>query len=151
MTELVLRTVIRASAEDCFDLSLSVDAHTSSMGCSKERAVAGVTRGEMSLGDHVTWQARHFGIPFRMTSTITAYDRPRRFVDEQTRGPFRRWWHEHTFLEKDGATVMTDVVRYAVPAGPVGRLVDALVLRAHMRRVLEARNAWLTSALQRSS
>ena len=89
MTELVLRTVIQAKAEDCFRLSLSVDAHTASMGRSKERAVAGVTEGEMSLGDSVTWRAMHFGVPFRMTSAITAYDRPHRFVDEQARGPFR--------------------------------------------------------------
>jgi ligand-binding SRPBCC domain-containing protein len=130
-------------------MSLSVDAHTASMGRSKERAVAGVTQGEMSLGDAVTWQARHFGIPFRMTSAITAYDRPHRFVDEQQRGPFPRWWHEHTFVERDGTTDMTDVVRYLVPAGPVGRLVDAVRLHAYMRRLLEARNAWLKSELER--
>jgi ligand-binding SRPBCC domain-containing protein len=135
--------------DDCFRLSLSVDAHTASMGRSKERAVAGVTQGQMLLGQSVTWQARHFGIPFRMTSAITAYDRPRRFVDEQTRGPFRSWWHEHTFVDEDGATVMTDLVRYSVPAGPIGRLVDALVLRGYMQRLLEARNAWLKSELER--
>jgi ligand-binding SRPBCC domain-containing protein len=146
---MVLRTVIRASAEDCFRLSLLIDAHTASMGRSKERAIAGVTQGEMSLGESVTWQARHFGIPFRMTSAITAYDRPHRFVDEQQRGPFRHWWHEHTFVERDGTTDMTDVVRYSVPAGPVGRLIDAIRLRAYMRRLLKARNAWLKSELER--
>jgi ligand-binding SRPBCC domain-containing protein len=146
---MVLRTVIRASAEDCFRLSLSVDAHTASMGRSKERAIAGVTQGEMSLGDTVTWQASHFGVPFRMTSAITAYDRPRRFVDEQQQGPFRDWWHEHTFVERDGTTDMTDVVRYSVPAGPVGRLVDVVWLRSYMRRLLEARNTWLKSELER--
>ncbi len=149
MTELVLRTAIRASADECFRLSLSVDAHTASMGRSKERAIPGVTQGEMALDQSVTWQARHFGIPFRMTSAITAYDCPYRFVDEQQRGPFRAWWHEHTFVERDGSTAMTDVVRYLVPAGPLGRLVDAVRLRAYMQRLLEARNAWLRSELER--
>jgi ligand-binding SRPBCC domain-containing protein len=129
-------------------MSLSVDAHTASMGRSKERAIAGVTQGEMSLGQSVTWQARHFGIPFRMTSAVTAYDRPHRFVDEQQRGPFRRWWHEHTFVERDGITEMTDVVRYSVPAGPFGRLVDTVRLRTYLRRLLEARNAWLKTELE---
>ncbi len=118
------------------------------MGRSRERAVAGVKDGEMALGQTVTWDARHFGIPFRMTAAVTAYDRPHRFVDEQTRGPFRSWWHEHTFVQTDGATVMTDVVRYSVPAGSVGRLVDAAVLRSYMRRLLEARNAWLKVELE---
>jgi ligand-binding SRPBCC domain-containing protein len=149
VTELVLRTVIQAKAEECFRLSLSVDAHTTSMGRSKERAVAGVTEGEMSLGDSVTWQAMHFGVPFRMTSAITAYDRPHRFVDEQARGPFREWWHEHAFIEQGGSTLMTDVVRYSAPAGPLGRLIDGLVLRSYMQRLLEVRNAWLKSELER--
>ncbi len=149
MTELVLRTVIQAKAEECFRLSLSVDAHTASMGRSKERAVAGVTEGEMSLGDSVTWRAMHFGVPFRMTSAITAYDRPHRFVDQQARGPFREWWHEHTFIVQGGSTLMTDVVRYSAPAGPLGRLIDGLVLRSYMQRLLELRNAWLKSELER--
>ena len=149
MTELVLRTVIQAKAEECFRLSLSVDAHTASMGRSKERAVAGVTEGEMSLGDSVTWRAIHFGVPFRMTSAITAYDRPHRFVDQQARGPFREWWHEHTFIVQGGSTLMADVVRYSAPAGPLGRLIDGLVLRSYMQRLLELRNAWLKSELER--
>lgn len=146
---LVLRTVIQAKAEECFRLSLSVDAHTASMGRSKERAVAGVTGGEMSLGDSVTWRAMHFGVPFRMTSAITAYDRPHRFVDQQARGPFREWWHEHTFIMQGGSTLMTDVVRYSAPAGPLGRLIDGLFLRSYMQRLLELRNAWLKSELER--
>ncbi|PAX90951.1 cyclase, partial [Streptomyces albidoflavus] len=28
----------------------------------------------MALGDTVTWRARHFGVVWRMTSRITAYD-----------------------------------------------------------------------------
>jgi ligand-binding SRPBCC domain-containing protein len=149
VAELVLRTEIRSSAEECFRLSLSVDAHTSSMGQSKERAVAGVTEGEMQLGDSVTWEARHFGVAFRMTSAITAYECSTRFVDEQQRGPFRRWWHEHTFVEADDVTTMTDTVRYSVPLGPLGATFDAVVLRRYMRRLLAKRNEWLRVELER--
>jgi hypothetical protein len=78
-----LETLIAAPAPNCFDLSLSVEAHTDSMAESGERAIAGVTSGVMKLGDTVTWRARHFGITFRMTSAITEYQRPIRFVDER--------------------------------------------------------------------
>jgi hypothetical protein len=71
--EILLVTVIAAAVDECFELALSVDAHTASMGTSREIAVAGVTSGAMSLGETVTWEARHFGLPFRMTSKITAY------------------------------------------------------------------------------
>lgn len=66
-----LETLIAASIGDCFELSLSVDAHSASMRGSGERAVGGMTGGIMKLGDAVTWRARHFGIVFLMTSAIT--------------------------------------------------------------------------------
>lgn len=144
-----LETVIAAPAGDCFSLSLSVDAHTASMGASGERAVGGVTRGVMTLGDTVTWRARHFGIVFRMTSAITEYTYPTRFVDEQQRGPFRRWRHEHTFTAMaDGRTVMTDVVAFRSPLGPLGFLADLLVFDHYMPRLLRQRNAWLKATLE---
>lgn len=108
MTHIRFDTFIAARAEACFDLSLSVDAHTRSMGPSAERAVAGVTSCVLSHGDSVTWEARHFGVPFRMTARVSEYERPRRFVDVQERGPFKSWWHEHLFEDLDGATRMTD-------------------------------------------
>jgi hypothetical protein len=48
MPELVLTTVIVAPADACFALSLSVDAHASSMSASGERVVAGVNTLETS-------------------------------------------------------------------------------------------------------
>lgn len=149
MPELVLTTQIAAPLAECFALSLSVDAHASSMKASGERVVAGITSGTMALGDTVTWQARHFGLSFRMTSKITEHEAPLRFVDEQTSGPFAHWWHEHRFEHLDGRTVMTDVVRYRSPAGPLGRLVDRLVLERYMSRLLARRNHWLKQELER--
>lgn len=150
MPELVLTTHVAAPPGRCFALSLSVDAHTRSMGASGERAVAGVTSGSLTLGDTVTWQARHFGLPFRMTSAITVFEEPTRFVDEQAKGPFASWWHEHLFQPSGDGTVMTDRVRYRSPAGPVGVLVDRLVLERYMTRLLAQRNAWLKQELERA-
>jgi ligand-binding SRPBCC domain-containing protein len=146
--ELLLTTTIAAAPNDCFLMALSVDAHMSSMGPSDERVVAGVRSGSMALGQSVTWQAKHFGLPFRMTSKITEYEQPTRFVDEQTSGPFASWWHEHRFEEHAGQTVITDLVRYRSPAGPLGRLVDRVFLERYMRRLLMLRNAWLKDNLE---
>jgi ligand-binding SRPBCC domain-containing protein len=144
-----LETVIAAPAGDCFGLSLSVDAHAASMRRSGERAVGGVTSGVMKLGDTVTWRARHFGIVFRMTAAITEYQYPSRFVDEQLHGPFRRWWHEHTFTATaNGTTVMTDVVQFQSPLGRLGSLADHLVLDRYMPHLLRQRNTWLKTTLE---
>lgn len=147
MPRIELTTEVPATPERCFELSLSVDAHQASMSDSGERAIGGVTSGGMKLGQSVTWKARHFGVAFTMTSVISAYEAPHRFVDEQTAGPFRRWWHEHRFEPVAGGTLMTDVVEFESPAGPLGRWVNALVLTRYMTRLLEQRNAWLAAAL----
>jgi ligand-binding SRPBCC domain-containing protein len=144
-----LETVIAAPIADCFGLSLSVDAHTASMSGSGESAIGGVTTGVMKLGDTVTWRARHFGIAFQMTSAITAYEYPHRFVDEQQHGPFRRWWHEHTFTAiAKGATQMIDVVEFRSPLGLLGSMADRLVLSQYMPHLLRQRNAWLKNTLE---
>ncbi|UIN31603.1 SRPBCC family protein [Microbacterium binotii] len=137
-------TRAQVPVERLFDQSLSIDAHLESMARSGERAVAGVTSGLIGLGETVTWSARHFGWRFRMTSEITALDRPHRFVDEQVRGPFRTFRHEHRFETHDGQTVMTDVLTIASPV--FGRLAERLVLVPYLRRLIRQRNDVLVRA-----
>ena len=76
-----------------FDLARSIDAHLDSQADTGEQAVAGVTMGLIGAGQEVTWRARHFGVPIRMTSRITSMEFPERFVDEQVRGPFKAFRH----------------------------------------------------------
>lgn len=111
--------------------------------------VAGVRQGEMAEGETVTWRARHFGIPWRMTSVISAYERPMRFVDEQTAGPFHTWWHEHRFEETPSGTTMIDEVEFSSPFGPLGRLVNRLLLERYLTTLLIERNRWLREELER--
>ena len=70
---------------------------------------------DLHLGTFIDYKLRIHGIPIRWRSEITAWEPPARFVDEQVRGPYRLWIHEHTFAERDQGTVVTDRVHYAVP------------------------------------
>ncbi|WP_433358931.1 SRPBCC family protein [Streptosporangium sp. CA-115845] len=134
-------THVIAPPDRVFDISLDVGVHTTSMAGSSEKAVGGVTAGGLELGESVTWQARHFGIRWRMTSTISAYDRPGYFVDEQVSGPFKHWHHAHRFQsDGHGATVMSDIIDFAAPLGPLGTIAEILVLRRYMRRLIRVRN-----------
>ena len=118
---------------------------------SGERAIAGVTSGMMKLGDTVTWEAVHFGLRQRLTSKITAFDRPRLFVDEMQRGAFKRWHHTHLFKPSDGGTLMVDDVDYASPLGPLGNVADALFLKSYMTRLLETRNDYIRKLAETQS
>ena len=77
------------------------------------------------------------------TRATSDYERPTRFVDEQQSGPFASWHHEHRFDEHEGVTTMTDLVEYRSPAGPLGTLVDRVVLERYMTNPLERRNTFL--------
>jgi ligand-binding SRPBCC domain-containing protein len=70
---------------------------------------------EMRVGTLIDYRLRIRGIPASWQSEITAWEPSHRFVDEQRRGPYRLWRHEHTFEPHDGGTLCRDQVRYAVP------------------------------------
>lgn len=79
------------------------------------------------------------GLPLRWRSEIEVWEPGVRFVDAQTRGPYRAWWHEHRFARDGARTVMDDVVHYALPLGPLGRLAHPFV-RAMLRRIFAFRS-----------
>lgn len=149
MTRFEVTTTIAAPAERVFDISLDIEIHTASMADSGEEAIGGITSGRMTLGDTVTWQARHFGLRWQMTSMISAYDRPSYFVDEQVAGPFKRWHHTHHFdPDGSGGTVMRDVIDFAAPLGPVGTIAELAVLDWYMPRLIKIRNAEVKTAAE---
>src|SRR5262249_23908894 len=69
---------------------------------------------EMRPGLVIDHRLRIHGFPLRWRSKITDWNPPSRFVDEQVRGPYRLWIHEHRFEERDGGTLTHDRVRYGV-------------------------------------
>ena len=72
---------------------------------------------EMRAGARMDYRLKLHGIPLKWQSEITLWEPPFRFVDRQTRGPYRLWIHEHTFQPKDGGTLMRDSLQYAVRGG----------------------------------
>jgi ligand-binding SRPBCC domain-containing protein len=97
---------------------------------------------EMHTGTVIDYRLRVLGFPMQWRSEITAWEPPRRFVDEQLRGPYRLWIHEHKFEPLDGGTLVCDDVRYAVP---FDWLLHKLVVRRDVERIF----AYRTDCLRR--
>jgi len=153
MVTLETVTVIAAPIELCFDLARSVEVHLAGNVHWGEQAVAegGVTTGLVGLGERVTWRARHFGVRQRLTSEITALERPTYFRDVMIRGAFDSMEHDHHFRAlSSGQTEMRDVFRFAAPWGLLGRIAEAWVLRSYMGNLLAERNAALKQTAEAS-
>jgi ligand-binding SRPBCC domain-containing protein len=84
-----------------------------------------------------------FGVPVHWLGEITYCDEPSRFVDEQRLGPFAFWHHEHRLREIPGGVEMSDLIHYAVPFGPLGSVVNTLVLGPRLRRIFDYRESAL--------
>jgi ligand-binding SRPBCC domain-containing protein len=139
-------TVMRAPIGRCFDLARSVEVHLAGNVHWGEAAVAsaGVTSGLVSMGQRVTWRAKHFGVWHSLTSEITAMDRPDYFQDTMIQGPFRCMKHDHWFRSlTPEETEMIDVFCFSAPVPPIGRLVEIAVLRRYMQKLLRERNVVL--------
>ncbi len=93
------------------------------------------------------YRIRLAGVPRRWRTRIKEWDPPGGFVDVQERGPFALWEHTHRFRPLGDGVLITDVVRYALPFGPLGRLVHALAVRAALASFFDYRResirAWL--------
>jgi ligand-binding SRPBCC domain-containing protein len=92
---------------------------------------------EMKEGTVIDYRLKLRGIPLRWQSQITAWEPPHRFVDQQRRGPYRLWIHEHTFVESNGGTLARDRVEYSVPGG---MLVQKLFVEPELKRIFAYRS-----------
>jgi len=98
----------------------------------------------MAAGTLIDYRLRLHGVPLRWRSRIAVWEPPRRFIDEQVRGPYRLWVHEHLFEAAGDGTLCRDRVTYAVPGG---WLADWLFVRGELERIFAFRRRALTEAI----
>ena len=153
MVSLEAVTIIRAPIERCFDLARSVEVHLAWNVHSGETAVAeaGITSGLISLGQRVTWRAKHFGVWQTLTSGITAMDRPRYFQNTMIQGIFRFMKNDHFFQSlSPEETEMRNTFCFAAPLPVLGRLAEVVFLRRYMGSLLRERNAVIKAIAESS-
>ena len=91
----------------------------------------------MVQGARIDYHVRVGGLPVRWRSRITTWEPGRRFVDRQEVGPYRVWWHEHSFEADGERTVMQDRVYYAPPLGILGRVAHRLFIGRILRKIFQ--------------
>ena len=143
MTQIKTSTTINAPIEIVFNNCRNIDIHQYSASKTNEKAIVGRTSGLIDKGETVTWKGKHFGIYIQHQSIISEMDYPNYFVDEQLKGQFKSFKHQHFFTQKENQTIMTDILDYETPFGFIGKLFDKLLLVNHLTNFIIYRNAIL--------
>lgn len=79
------------------------------------------------------------GIPLKWVTEITHVKEHKFFVDEQRIGPYVMWHHEHHFEQTKDGILMTDIVSYELPFGPLGKLAHALFVKKQLNEIFAYR------------
>jgi uncharacterized protein len=131
--ELRARTVIDAPVEATF----AFFSKAANLGLITPAAMKFRIQGQvppMAQGAAIDYRVSVGPLPIRWRTRITKWEPGRSFVDLQEVGPYSLWWHEHTFQEDGGRTVMEDHVYYAPPLGILGRLANRFFIGPTFRR-----------------
>jgi len=79
------------------------------------------------------------GIPMNWITEIKTVKELEFFVDEQRKGPYKIWHHEHHFKEVDGGVEMTDIVSYELPLGILGRIMHPFLVQKKLEEIFDFR------------
>lgn len=127
---------IHAPIQRCFLLSTNVQLLQQTLGMHlTEDTPEGLAVG----GDRLLWSGWKFGLPQRHETLVTRYERPEFFQDTMQRGRFKRFQHDHNFIEIDGQTLLTDKLRFSLPMGWLGKKLAKHVVVPYIARLVRHR------------
>jgi ligand-binding SRPBCC domain-containing protein len=106
------------------------------------------SEAKIVAGTLLDYRLRLHGIPLRWQSEIALWQPPHRFIDRQTKGPYRLWVHEHTFVDDHGGTLIRDHVEYAMMGGS---LIQRILVAPDLARIFDHRRHALRQLFERSS
>jgi ligand-binding SRPBCC domain-containing protein len=91
-------------------------------------------------GQIITYKIRPvLNIPLRWVTEITHVKEGSYFVDEQRRGPYAMWHHQHHFEEVSGGVKMTDIVHYELPLGILGAIAHGMFVKKQLQDIFAFR------------
>jgi ligand-binding SRPBCC domain-containing protein len=79
------------------------------------------------------------GIPLSWMTEITQVEHLNYFIDEQRKGPYKLWHHQHHFRAIEEGVEMTDLVHYGPPLGILGNIAQSLIIKSKLTEIFKYR------------
>jgi ligand-binding SRPBCC domain-containing protein len=102
---------------------------------------------EIKKDSLIEYQLRLFGVKLSWLTIISEWNPPEMFVDEQLKGPYRKWHHTHRFHDKGERTIIEDEVNYELPFYPFGEAVHPLI-KFQLKRIFNYREKIIKDLLK---
>jgi ligand-binding SRPBCC domain-containing protein len=84
-----------------------------------------------------------WSIPIQWVTEITHVQKFDYFIDEQRVGPYKLWHHEHRFEPIVNGVLMHDTVYYQLFFGPLGRVLNFLIIKKEVEAIFDYRKSKL--------
>jgi len=89
-------------------------------------------------------------IPVEWVTEITHIVPKKFFVDEQRKGPYNIWHHEHHFEEVEGGVMMTDILHYDIGKSVFGGIAGWLFVHKKVNGIFDFRYTTLEKKFLKS-
>lgn len=100
---------------------------------------------ELTDGALIKYSLKLRGLPIHWVTRIEQWEPGVKFVDLQIAGPYALWHHTHEFEDAEGGTLVRDTVRYRVPFGPLGKLIDRVQVSRDTEKIFNYRREQLAA------
>lgn len=101
--------------------------------------VLGKSTPQIQSSTLIDYTLKIHGLPVKWKTEILNWNPPKTFIDQQLRGPYKKWHHTHSFENLAGGTLMTDRVIYKLPLGFIGQLVAGCFVDSDVKKIFNYR------------
>lgn len=96
--------------------------------------------GEMYPGMIISYKVSPlFNISVKWATEITQVKEHKYFIDNQIKGPYKIWHHEHHFKNIEGGIEMKDILFYEMPYGFIGRILYKSIVKNRVEEIFNYR------------
>lgn len=96
--------------------------------------------GDMYPGMIITYTLSPlFNLRVKWATEITQIRDYKYFIDNQIKGPYKIWHHEHHFKETKDGIEMRDILFYDLPLGIIGKFAHKLFVKKRIEEIFNYR------------
>ena len=95
---------------------------------------------KINEGQIITYTVKPvLGIGLSWKTLISKVVYKKYFIDEQLKGPFSIWKHQHYFAETPGGVEMKDIIQYKIPFWVIGDFANFLFVKNKLKKIFDHR------------